>query len=275
MINRVKKKVNKKIEQICCEIVSSISKDIEQGNEHIEEHIKYTQKKIDSCYSRIEAVEQNLNYYNMISDIPEQYEYVNLEFLTMKKYEGKNILLVGFYGAYNLGDELMLQSLLCAMKEEKKIHITVMLCDNLSYDYTDFPNVSIIHYPKNILDYNILAQQYDYLIWGGGALIDDTQYESRNVKNLGNMLLDLSKRFIAFDKKCIMLGLSSNRQISNRSYIDGLRYIVKNSTFFSVRDGYTKEVLMQLEVPKKNIQSISDLVFSHPEWKKKAFEKRK
>lgn len=268
MVRKIKEWIKNRIEILKHEVTGEIKQEIRNSSSMYDAHIDCVEKKVDSCYQRIEIVEQNLNYYNMIRDIQREYDYVNLELLRFRKTNDYNILLVGFYGADNLGDELMLQSIFSIFSEKKGVGITVMLCDNCQYDYTHFPDVDIIHYPKSILDYNVLAQQYDCLIWGGGALIDDTQYDMKKANELGNMLVDLSKRFIVFGKKTMFLGLSSNKCILNKQYISGLKYIIENSTFFSVRDFYTREVLIKLGVSTEKIQFINDLIFAHPIWRK-------
>lgn len=233
-------------------------------------------EQLEKLYHRIAITESNLNYYGMIHNIQEEFYYANLELLMNPAAEGNNILVAGFYGAYNLGDELMLQTLLHYLLEKDYGNVTVLLCDNIDYDYFDFPNVRFIHYPKNRFDFNIIAQQYDTLIWGGGALIDDSRYGDRtDISYLGTMLLEMSKRFLAFGKKCLMLGLSSNQTLTNEKYIRDLKKIIDKSAYFSVRDLYTKSVLEHLGADREKIHFLNDLVLASDEWEREAGQKKR
>lgn len=224
-------------------------------------------KEIPNLYNRIETTERNLNYYNMIHSIMTENRYVNLELLENPLRKGRNILVVGFYGAYNLGDELMFQIVVNVLKENECGNITVMLCDNEQYDICDFPDIQFVHYPKSRFDFNILAQRYDVIIWGGGALLDDAYYADKTkVDYLGNMFIDLNKRFIAFEKKILVLGLSTNKEFTNKKYVENINDIIEGSTFFSVRDIYSQSLLIKDGANRKKINILNDLVFAEEKW---------
>ena len=203
-----------------------------------------------------------------IQEIKKDVSYNNVEFLNIKinnKY--KNILIIGFYGAPNLGDELMLETLLEYLDGIKNKKITVVLADNPEYSIDKYKDIRFIHYPKTLYDFNVLAEQYDYIIFGGGAIIDDSQYEKENSYqyDLGTILIKLSIRAIAFNKKVICIALSASNEIKNQEYIEKLKYIIQNSCFFSVRDIYTQEYLIKKlgEECKKSINRISDIVLAN------------
>ncbi len=219
-----------------------------------------------SIYNQIVTTEQNLNYYGMIDRILQEYKYTNTELLLLNllKQPQKRILIAGFFGADNLGDELMLQTLLDYFPKDKLSSVSVMLCDNAAYDYYHLPGVNFIHQPKNIFDCNLLAQSFDVLIWGGGALIDDCNYNVKSV-DLNNILVDLSKRFIEFDKKVIALGLSTNQQLTNIDYIENLNYVCKHSEHFYLRDPYSEKQLKDNGID--NVGLMDDLVFYNKLWK--------
>ena len=229
-----------------------------------------TYEKLEEAYAklyeRMVITESNLNYYRMIDNIQKEFNYSNLELLMNPVREGTRILITGFYGACNLGDELMLQVLIQCLRELGMDNITVLLCDNEKYDFFDYPAIQFIHYPKNKFDFNIIAQQYDVLIWGGGAMIDDACYGTDDVSYLGNMYIELTKRFLAFNKKCISLALSSNRRLKNEKYIEALKYVIENSTYFSTRDKYTSELLREIGIAEDKIHFLDDLVFSSNKW---------
>lgn len=217
--------------------------------------------------NKINTTEQNLNYYGMIKSIIDKDKYVNLEILLLQlqNTDSKKILICGFFGADNLGDELMLQTLLSCLPKEKLSSVTVMLFDNEKYNYYHLPDVNFIHMPKNRFDCNLLAQNFDCLIWGGGALIDDSDYFKNNI-TLNNLVINLSKRFISFNKDVIALGLSSNTKLNNPDYIKELKFVCENSKMFSVRDTNSEKVLKDLGIT--GITLIEDLIFYNKIWGK-------
>lgn len=215
--------------------------------------------------ARIAAAESSLNYYSMIRSIMDENTYVGHEIvsLSLQKTDFPKILIAGFYGADNFGDEIMLQTLLSAIPEERLSSVTVMLCDNPDYDYFHLPGVNFIHLPKKTFDCNLLAQHFDVLIWGGGALIDDKFYD-RSPLELNNLFLALSERFIAFKKKVISLGLSTNQNFSHPEFCERLKNVVNSSTYFSIRDTNSIEVLKKLGI--ENVDFLEDIVFYHKIW---------
>lgn len=263
MFYRKKKTVDEIIHEVTHQV---IHEELQQWKDSLkDEEFARLDEKFAKLYERIAITENNLNYYGMIHSIQEEFKYANLELFMNSPLEGRNILVAGFYGACNLGDELMLQTLLEYLIEGNYGNITVLLCDNLHYNYFDFPGVRFIHYPQNKFDFNIIAQQYDALIWGGGAIIDDVRYEGKaksDIFELGNMLIELSKRFLAFGKTCIALGLSSNKELTNDKYINDLKDVIHRCAFFSVRDSYTKNVLINIGVKNEKIAFLNDIVFA-------------
>ena len=118
-------------------------------------------------------------------------------------------------------------------------------------------------------DFNILAEQYDYFIFGGGAIINDKNFEKEDSYHydLGTILIKLSMRAIAFNKKVICLALSASNKITNKEYIGKLKYIIENAFYFSVRDVYTKKFLLDEmgEHLQDKIIEINDIVLSNKE----------
>jgi len=241
-------------------------------NQCIAEVKQCSENNKTELYDRICAVENNLNYYSMIRSIMTENKYINLELLPsiLQNNNSKKILICGFFGADNLGDELMLQTVLDYIPKEKHSSVTVMLCDNEEYNYYHLPGVNFIHMPKNKFDCNILAQNFDLLIWGGGALIDDSDY-SKDILSLNNLVINLSKRFLAFDKSVVALGLSTNKTFSDDNFIKDLGYICERSKYFSLRDENSLALLNSLGIT--NISLMDDLVFYNKAFNKEIFQK--
>ena len=137
-----------------------------------------------------------------------------------------------------------------------------MLCDNQYIDITQYGKYNFIHYPLNIVDLNNIANYYDCLLFGGGAHIDDYGYDDDKHLSLGRILTDLTMRFIVFNKKTALYGLSSNNELTNIEYINKLKYIVDNCTYFSIRDTYSIDVLKKNGIDTDKIILVDDIVFA-------------
>lgn len=205
-----------------------------------------------------------------LNDIRTNLTYGNVELLNIK-YDNskKNVLIVGFFGAPNLGDEMMLETLLEYLEKIPNKKVTVLLADNPEYNIDKYKDIRFIHYPKTLYDFNILAEQFDYIIFGGGAIIDDRHYneEKSYQYDLGTMLIKLSIRAIAFNKKVVCIALSASENIENREYLEKLGYVIQNSHYFSVRDDFTKKYLTNKlgDEYGDKINKIHDIVFSNKE----------
>lgn len=234
---------------------------IEIDFNNINEKFDLLTKKVDLLENEISNFNQNFNI--MFNFIKEQNKYSNLEMLTLdNNVKKKRVLLMGFYGAPNLGDELMLEVIVSKLKKINNIDLTVMLSENREFDITNYPSLKIIHYPKSILDINILANYFDTVIVGGGALLDDNDYNYYNNQlTLSNSLINICYRMIQFNKQTILYGLSTSNTFSNEEYLAKLDYIFKNCTYISLRDTNSLEVLKKYKIDVSKVKIVDDLVF--------------
>lgn len=234
---------------------------IEIDFNNINEKCDLLTKKVDLLENEISNFNQNFNI--MFNFIKEQNKYSNLEMLTLdNNVKKKRVLLMGFYGAPNLGDELMLEVIVSKLKKINNIDLTVMLSENREFDITNYPSLKIIHYPKSILDINILANYFDTVIVGGGALLDDNDYNYYNNQlTLSNSLINICYRMIQFNKQTILYGLSTSNTFSNEEYLAKLDYIFKNCTYISLRDTNSLEVLKKYKIDVSKVKIVDDLVF--------------
>lgn len=234
---------------------------IEIDFNNINEKCDLLTKKVDLLENEISNFNQNFNI--MFNFIKEQIKYSNLEMLTLdNNVKKKRVLLMGFYGAPNLGDELMLEVIVSKLKKINNIDLTVMLSENREFDITNYPSLKIIHYPKSILDINILANYFDTVIVGGGALLDDNDYNYYNNQlTLSNSLINICYRMIQFNKQTILYGLSTSNTFSNEEYLAKLDYIFKNCTYISLRDTNSLEVLKKYKIDVSKVKIVDDLVF--------------
>lgn len=255
-----------------------ILKTIKKNDKNIElilEKINDLNKKQENQLAVIKQQETLINELN--NQITLNFKYSNLELLNLDRtVKKKKILIVGFYGAPNVGDELMLETLLDKIGAfSSDLDITIMLSENISFDITNYPGFKFLHYPKNLLDLNVISDYFDCVIYGGGALLDDSDYNICNGQlSLGNILINLSMRMISFKKKVIFYGLSSSNKLSNQEYIYKLNYIIKNSTYFSLRDTNSLEVLKETGIDVSNIHIVHDIVLSNQKLYQKNIKKQ-
>lgn len=243
--------------------------------EKLQETYRYLDKitqQIRGLEARQEKMEDTL--LSQISLLEEKWKhikaYMNPEYLLVPRRKGFKYLLVGFYGAVNLGDELMFQKIYRDLDPVKN-DVYVLMCDNVDLNVFLYPGVNIIHYPQNKFDFNFLADVFDCVIYGGGAIIDDTKYflNDSYKYDLGRIFIELSSAFIEKGKKVYSLGLSTNDRLTDVQYIAKLQHIIDNSTYFSVRDKYSAQILEKLT--GHQIRQINDIVLTY---KSTEFQKR-
>lgn len=91
----------------------------------------------------------------------------------------RRILLVGWYGAQNFGDELMLHCLLKRYQRKAKVReffeIAVLIEKNQNYRFLNIPDdVKCFYPPETEKDIVNACATFDEIILGGGSHIDDT-----------------------------------------------------------------------------------------------------
>ena len=230
-------------------------------NQLVDEN-KSLNERLDILTRRLEELDQKTNeyYWGIRTDLRNQGGFASLEKIVFKS--SSRILVAGFYGARNLGDEIMLQSIL-KIFEEKKIKVTIMLSNNYSLDTSIYYPHDVIHFPAKGMDFSIMANNFDTIIWGGGAVLDDNGYcfDSYNT-SLTYALFSISKNIIKKNGNVIVLGVSSNKEFSDPKFIADLDYIVKNSKYFSLRDTFSLEVLKKNKINTDKIEVIDDIALA-------------
>lgn len=177
--------------------------------------------------------------------------------------DGPRILVCGWYGADNLGDELMLRSVLEHLPDEALPRTTVMLWDNPGYERLSLDwRVRTVHYPTSTWELEQLADGVDSVVWGGGAILDERQFDGspENVST-GNVFVRLNELVLARGGSVWCLGLSSNATLSDESYRAHLSGIVARASHFSLRDPYSLSALVGAGVPADGLSRCGDLVF--------------
>lgn len=287
MLKRIKN-FNNKINNILT-IVQDLNKDsdslrkqnqvLENENSLIREELKNLQDQVKLMSNEIEKNNKRHDEFacqiaNKQSEIKKQissfgtleekFRYFNPELSNLLETSNKKVLVCGFYGAPNLGDELMLHTLLDYLLQVKNLSITVMLSDNADYDIFQYSNIHFLHYPQTKFDFDLLSSYFDVVIFGGGALIDDSDYDISNYKmSLSTILIELTLAMISKSKKCYWVGLSCSNKIQNVRFISKLKFIEKNITYFTLRDTYSLDYLKKIGIQCRNINIIHDIILSN------------
>ena len=230
--------------------------------------VNLLEERSDACLRSVHGVEGRIARLEADMDGARRAALLGCELQgferSLRDCPGKRILVAGWYGADNLGDELMMRSVLEHMPSETRRRTAVLLWDNPTYDWLNLdPLVHPIHYPATTRELDAIVDYFDVVIWGGGAILDDGQFnDDVNNFNTGNLFIRISELMIGRGKEVYCLGLSANESISNKRYVEHLRNIAANANRFSLRDPRSKEVLVSAGVPSEHLVECDDLAFA-------------
>lgn len=211
----------------------------------------------------IEEYSKNKSLLEHLIEEDSKNKYFNYEFQKVKNNKISNkILICGFFGAFNTGDELMLNAVL--KRFSNKENIWIMISDNETIIPSfRYPGYNFVHYFSSVTECELYSDFFDTVIWAGGAHIDDNNFSIGNGSfTFAEMYCSLSLAMINKGKKVISYGLSSNYKLSNKKYRKYLKYIIENSKYFSVRDILSKQVVTDFCHPEKEISIDHDLVIA-------------
>jgi len=212
--------------------------------------------------SKLESIQNDKSVISKLTKIEEEVYSLKLNTIFLKKTKGEKILVLGYYGAPNMGDELMLTAIINQIKSNNR-EIYVLFEDNQNYNFSQWDGINFLEYPKNQKNVIQMANYFDTLIVGGGAHLDDTLYDDKTAFSwhIPEMMMLLSKIFINKKKKTYFLSLSSNTKIKNKKFIKDLKQIINKATYFSVRDKYSMDELVRNGINSKKIKLLNDPVF--------------
>lgn len=176
------------------------------------------------------------------------------------KTRGRRILLVGWYGAQNFGDELMLRCMLqrFATVSGKDVELSVLIERNDRYRFINIPkNVRCFYPPETETDLLAACNWFDEIVLGGGAHIDDAPI--KNFDFIPYLMIRLSQEALNRGKTVRWISVSSNRSLQDPVYLEALRKIAARAATFSVRDAFSLDVLREAGVP--NVTLDRDIAF--------------
>lgn len=177
------------------------------------------------------------------------------------EFRTKTVVISGYYGFGNSGDEAVLHAILKALREEGEKQQLSIEPIVLSID----PKATErIHRVKAVHRLNLFSiirsiRQSDLLISGGGSLLQDTTGLSTIPYYLGIIKLAqwLGKPTFIYSQ-----GLGP---IRHKAYYPLIRHTFNRSEYISVRDAESINLIEHIGVrPKRNIAIVSDPVMGLP-----------
>lgn len=172
----------------------------------------------------------------------------------------KRVLLIGYFGDKNYGDELMLKILWSNLKRQKDIDVSIILVDTLDYNLAQWKGARLYAPPVTHQNIANIAKSYDEVILGGGAHIDDNPLEFFSY--IPYLALELSLESIKAGKSVKWIGVSSSAKIENKNYAKKLQAVIDGSTHFSLRDTQSKKTLEDAGINTKKIVIANDIAFA-------------
>lgn len=177
------------------------------------------------------------------------------QLFNMTKKDQKKIFLgFDFYGAGNVGDDLMLHGFLSAFKKHSPMDINFkfgcIIPHNIDSQRKRFPEIDWC-FKKNVKRNHILSN-YDY--WVG---VGDTPFQMTSGTWLLNAILK-DIEIIKNDMPMYMFGIGGEKEVLNAR--DKAERIINNINKIWTRDSFTRDLLItDLNASKEKVSLSSDL----------------
>lgn len=164
----------------------------------------------------------------------------------------KNILLAGYYGFGNLGDEAILEMFLMYFRDSSNIKNVVVLSGNPEETNKRYNVKSIDRY--NIISVVKYLFKTDALVFGGGSLLQDVT--SKRSIHYYLFLIKLAK---LMGKKVVLLsqGIGPIVHESNLKYASK---VLKKADIITVRDNMSIDILEKMNIEKSKVKFSADPV---------------
>lgn len=168
------------------------------------------------------------------------------------------ILITGYYGAGNFGDDIMLESFCKEMKIiNPKIKIDILKLFDRELNIELDNDVKIIDFYKlgrkvnTIVFMTMMKMKYDMFLWVGGTCFTDED---------GDGLHHLMKRAKQCGKKIGYIGVGVGN-LTNPERIEKTNYLLNLCDFISLRDKRSYEYARKVRKNKNNIYLTEDLAY--------------
>ena len=163
-----------------------------------------------------------------------------------------NIMLIGYYGYHNIGDDLFVKQLTNYLASQQKVKKIFILGEE---NYYKFDSQKVFYFASNQLSKikrALILLKSDYIAWGGGSLNLDG--EPDNLLKLQKLSKLMSKRF-GFLGVGLESGLKENNSKSKKANI------FEKSDFLYLRDNYSYQTALEQLKLKQSPSLGGDLAF--------------
>lgn len=172
----------------------------------------------------------------------------------------KRLVLSGYYGFNNSGDEAVLQSILFALKEQGEaqgISIEPIVLSASPEQTAKMYGVKAYHRMKP-LELIKAIRQSDGLISGGGSLLQD----ATGSKTIPYYLAVL--KLAQWMGKPTFIYSQGIGPVSRRMFDGWIRAVFKRCGYISVRDTESADLLTSMRLPRERIEVVPDPVMGLP-----------
>lgn len=164
------------------------------------------------------------------------------------------ILITGYYGAGNFGDDIMLESF-CKEMQNDKISISILKMFNKKIEINLDKKIKIINFYKikrmRSFLFRIIVKKYDMFLWVGGTCFTDQD---------GDGFYDFMKIAKESRVKIGYIGVGVG-ELSNEERIKKTKYLSNNCDFMTLRDEYSYKYICKLKGNNKNTFLTEDLAY--------------
>lgn len=166
------------------------------------------------------------------------------------------ILITGYYGAGNFGDDIMLEALCKGMRKSNKdikLDIFKMFDKELKIDLDK--DIKVVNFYKikrlRRLFFKMLIKKYDLFLWGGGTCFTDED---------GDGLYDYMKMAKEAGVKIAYIGVGVGK-LTKDDRIDKTKYLMNNADIITLRDINSYRYALDIVHNKKNVYLTEDLAY--------------
>ena len=174
--------------------------------------------------------------------------------------ETKTILIAGYYGFGNVGDEAILGAMLAALRERRPDLEFIVVSDNPTETATNY-DVQSIHW-KDVDALLNAARESDLILLGGGGLFQDywgvpegtsltpSHWGISYYSGIGMLAILYQKPFMLYAVGVGPLRTEAGRELT--------RWTFEIASVAAVRDPESRDLLIELGVPKRKIILVPD-----------------
>lgn len=251
--------------------ILNLAKDNEKVKSENNKLYEQLQKEKKECIATLElkdaAYEKLSENYRNLETKSINYVYPlptldNFERYLPEKSRNRKILLLGWFGANNFGDELMLKVVLDELLQQSNNQISVIIDRSERYSRKYPDKVNYFYPPEEMTSLQKIANYFDSFIIAGGAHIDDREINSLSFTP--HLAILLSNEFIHQKKEVRWRSVSSNDSLNRADYLQALNSIILGSTEFSLRDTNSFQTLKNSGLEMSKVTLTTDLAYSYP-----------